>query len=347
MKSKKGFEIQFNWIFVLIAGSVILLFFIVFVMKQKSIQDSSTEATALRNIESIMIGAGINKDTTDRIDMPNLEIGISCDKIGIGSFSKQYQNMILFAPSSIKGTKLIWQTLDFSMPYKSANLLYITGPKIRYIIIGNTNLAREINKTLPLLVEKEFYEQLPVVRNENSDKVRFIILDNAMNLQLPVPNALEKMNDLDVTAVEIQGDSTNGELKFYQKSGPSWTLQGNTFYAATPSLIGAVYSDNLQNYECNMRNAFSRSLVTGAIHGSRLEELNNGMDLTDQRQSTCSSIYARSRGILRKISDASRLLSESKAFSSLGNDMAELANEAKNLEGENTELQKYSCPLIY
>ena len=41
---KKGFEIQFNWIFVLVAGTAILLFFSGIIIKQKDVSETTTKA---------------------------------------------------------------------------------------------------------------------------------------------------------------------------------------------------------------------------------------------------------------------------------------------------------------
>ena len=93
---------QFNWIFVLVAGTAILLFFTVVVVKQKNVSEMSTKATVLKSIEAIIIGASVGTDTTNIIDIPDSDIEVNCGRVSLGSISKQYQSLILFAPSSLK-----------------------------------------------------------------------------------------------------------------------------------------------------------------------------------------------------------------------------------------------------
>ena len=67
--NKKGFEIQFNWIFVLVAGTAIILFFTVVVIKQKNVSETSTKATILKSMEAVITGASVSTDTTNIIDI--------------------------------------------------------------------------------------------------------------------------------------------------------------------------------------------------------------------------------------------------------------------------------------
>src|SRR3989338_5160049 len=171
MRSKKAFEIQFNWIFVLIAGAAILIFFTSIIIKQKSITQSSTNIEMLKQMESIIAGASVSTDTIVPFEVPDFEIRISCNKLSIGASSTQYQNLILFAPSLIKGNKLVAQTMEFREPYRSTNLLFVTSMQASYILIGDS-LSKEINKTLPAELDKQSFAlyEPSKIRNTNNYK---------------------------------------------------------------------------------------------------------------------------------------------------------------------------------
>src|SRR3989344_3647703 len=136
---KKAFEIQFNWIFVLVAGAAILLFFSSVIIKQKDISQASTSIELLRTMETVIAGASASTDTTVPLDISDFEIRIGCNKVSIGSSSSQYRNLVLFAPSLVKGSSLT-QTLAFSEPYRSTNLLFITSSQVKYVLIGLDSL---------------------------------------------------------------------------------------------------------------------------------------------------------------------------------------------------------------
>lgn len=329
--NRKAFEVQFNWLFVLVAGAAILLFFTVVVVKQKSVAETSTKATVLKNVEAIITSAGVSMDTTNIISIPNSNIEVECNRISLGIVSKQFQNLVLFAPSLIKGDKLVTQTLAFNAPYRATNLLYVTSPQMRYVIIGDNDVAREINKTLPSEINKEFYQSNPAIKNENNYKVKFVIVGNMIEL----PNALESMPDADVTAIKVSGDIEKGTIEFWQKDGNSWQAKGSSAYIGKASLIGAVYTDNLEMYNCNMQAVFSRLNLVTKIY---IDGVRKVMQKTGPRQN-CNQFYNNALTQLNKILTASVNFDKANVDTIL---------EASNsLANENKNMQVYSCTLVY
>ena len=333
MMNKKGFEIQFNWLFVLVAGAAIILFFTVVVIKQKNVSETSTKATVLKSIEAVITGASVSTDTTNLIDIPNSDIEVNCGRVSIGGVSKHYQSLVLFAPSLIKGNKLITQTFAFSAPYRATNLLYITSPQIRYIIIGNSEFAKEINKSMPSELKKEFYQSMQEIKNSNNYKIRFVLFENIIDF----PKALEKMPDSDVTAIKIDGNSEKGTIEFWQKEGNSWLSKGTSFYIGKQSLIGAIYADTFDVYECNMRNVFSRLNLVTKIYAERTKKLTQGA--TSGRQIQCNQFYSNA------LSQLNSIFAASSNFNKENIDV--IADSAKSLSSENKNAQVYSCTLIY
>ena len=332
--NKKAFEIQFNWLFVLVAGAAILLFFTFIAVKQKSISDTSAKAIVLKSIEAIITGTIASADTTNIIDIPNSEIEISCGRVSLGAMSKQYQSMILFAPSTIKGSKLITQTSMFNVPYRAVNLLYITSPDVRYIIIGESALAKEINKSLPKDIRKEFYPYLtpPLIRNQNNYKVRFIFFDN---IDETVLENFKSMLNSDVTAINvIEEDEESGTIVFYQKNELSWDELKTEPYLTSSLLLGAVYSDTPEAYNCNANNAFARLRLITQVYSERTTILK---DIEDDQ---CRQIYDAALDELNDIFIASS------GFDEEGN-IETIAAAVKSLSIKNKEAQKSSCTLIY
>ena len=348
MEGKKAFEIQFNWIFILVVGVLILLFFSVIVIKQKNVSESSAKGTVLRSMESIVAGSSITQDTTKLIQVPDSSIEVGCNRISLGDVSKQYQNMILFSPGLIKGDKIITQTLPFSEPYKSANLLYITSPKIRYILVGNDDFSKEINKTLPSELNKEFYllYDASKIKNLNNYKVRLIFANTP--LPASVPASLQKMNDMDVTALAINGNIETGSLGFYHKNrNNGWEVSArNSAYIGKSSLVGSVYSDSSETYECNMRSAFARLKLISSINIDRLNKLKD--NAVQQGKNQCVNIYDGAFSNLNDIQRIAGQVSDSTSIFDIG-DFIKISRAAgqPGLSAQNKELQKFSCPLVY
>ena len=331
--NKKAFEMQFNWIFVLVAGAAILLFFTVVVVKQKSVAETSTKATVLKSIEAVITGAGVSTDTTNIVSIPNSGIEISCNRVSLGTVSKQHESLILFAPSMVKGDKLITQTLAFSAPYRATNLLYMTSPQIRYIIIGSSNLAMEINRTLPSELKKEFHTSIPEIKNSNNYKIRLIVFGDMIEF----PKSLAKMPDFDVTAIKVDGNAEKGTIEFWQKDGISWQAKGSSSYLGKSSLVGAVYSDTLDAYECNMQHVFSRLNLVTIIYIDKAKKL--VQKASSSRQAQCNQFYSNALAHLDSIFSASSGFSQESINA--------IVDSAKSLSGENKNAQIYSCTLIY
>ena len=329
MINKKAFEIQFNWIFVLIAGAAILIFFTAIITEQKDISEKSLRTTVIKNIDAIIAGAGVSTGATSIETIQNSNIEVSCNRISIEGISKSYQNLILFAPSLVKGDKFVWQSKDFSVPYRATNLLYVTSDQMRYTIIWDTNLAQGINKSLSLHLNKEFYKSMPTIKNSNNYKVRFVTFEAMINF----PKSLEKMPDSDVTAIKVSGNNEKGTLEFYQKSKSTWILKGRSYYITEASLIGAIFSDTIENYECNMLNVFSRLKLVTDVYSERTKKLKSATE------AECEQAYDNALVQLSSIGAASLKFDQQ----SVDN----IANAAKLLSDENKELQKNSCPLVY
>lgn len=338
--SKKGFEIQFNWMFVLIVGAAIILFFAAIAVKQKDVSESSAKVTLLRKIEGIIYGASASTDTTTQLSLPDHTIRVECNKISLGNIQRQYLNLILFAPSELKGGSFITQALGFNLPYRSTNLLLLTSPKIKYILIGNNNLAKELNRTMASDLDKENYPSYDEtkIKYQRSHRVRFIFVNT--NLPTNVPNSLAKMRDEDISALKVNGDIDKGTLEFYEKKNNKFISKSTSMYVAKSSLAGAVYSDDEELYSCSMKNAFSRLKMVTNVYAERATKLKDSTSLSTE----CRSIYANALTYLNIIQDsASRLIEDIKNF----NDINKLNMASNELSKQNKEAQKFSCPLIY
>lgn len=341
MESKKGFEIQFNWIFVLVIGAAILLFFASLVFKQRDLSEAASKTNLLRSFQDLIEAASVSIDTSSLTSIPKSNIKVECSRISAGGTSRQYQNLILFAPSSIKGSKLVSQTSAFNIPYRSSNILYITSQEMRYIFIGNNELYKEINRTLPAELSKENYSSYDPskIKDTNNYKVRLIFVNS--NLPANAPQSLEKMPNSDVTAIKISGDKEKGTVDFYQKNGNAWSPKKSSVYIGKHSLLASIYTDTEELYSCNMRNVFSRAKLVTEVYKERANKIVNDAST----RPACKQVYINALPKLKTIYDSLKSLESSTAFD-IG-DAGKVVSASRDLVTQNKEAQKFSCPLIY
>src|SRR3989344_9535022 len=145
--SKKGqIEVTFNWVYVLIAGAVIILFFVGIAVKQKASSEKTLSGDIVRIMESIFASAGASEKTKNSIDVSGLAdytLQFSCDK-GVSEFSiketasQRRQNAIdpSFSLADVKTTRLLLWSLPYKLPFKVIDFLFISSSNTKYVLLG-------------------------------------------------------------------------------------------------------------------------------------------------------------------------------------------------------------------
>jgi len=333
MKHKKGtLEIQFNWIFVLIIGAVILLLFSGIILRQKDISETSKNALILNNLDAILSGSEVSAGTVNVFDIPKTNIEFSCNRYSVGGLSKQLDVMNVFVPSSIEGNKLISMVLDFSIPYRATNLIYLTSPKYRYVFVGNNGLTTKLKDMMPDEVFSEIYSDLSGISYNDEEKTRFIFVDTPISL----PSDFNSVLDDKVTALEVI--SSSKDIEFFKKQGTSFVSSGTSFYLKNDDLLGAIISDTQEIYECVMANVFEKINIITQIYLSKVQKL--PIEYQTNGNSRCASLQSTAYSTSNLL-----LIKNSKDF--LKSNSINILNAAKDLETQNKEVQLQSCATIY
>jgi hypothetical protein len=345
---KADIELQFNWIFVLIVGTVILAFFIGVVMKQKGFAEQKTGVQLSADLETITTGAEVSKGTAQIIKVPQLGIEFRSEdclrRYSIGGGTKQYREKIIFAPGLIKGNEILAWTMDWNVPYRVTNFLFLTSPQMRYILIdlsGANELAFQVNKSLPNEMYRELVTNPNSIINNRNYKVRLAYF-SALPSQIVVPDELQSVNDKDLTAVNIVSSTPykTGTLTFYEKKGSSFQPVGQTYILGILSIYGAIFTDDYEMYNCNMKEAFKKMNFVTTIIQNRTNVLYNDVAI-------CMDEYYLSFMPLQTIAAESSILMSIFPVSSQAR-VDSLYNAAfVELESSNRNLQLQSCPELY
>ncbi len=320
MKSKKGvISIQFNWIFILIAGVLILLFFGSLVLKGKDASDTSVAGTILTNMQTILTGAEVSVRTINQIKIPDKEIKVSCDSISVGKVPTPItKNKIIFAPDIIKGRTLLTWALDWNVPYHVTNFLYLTTPDIKYIFIEPLDdKANELFNLLPDEINKKKEEISNIKDTGNNFKLVFFD-----GLDPIVPPGLSSVPDKRVSAISV--NSGSNEIKFYNKRGNEFKSTGTADYLGDPLVFGAMFSGSREDYECNLEKAFNKLKIVSMVYEERTNTLRGLYSGTG-----CRSYYS------APIIDYSTT------------SIDEVKMVISSIETSNQYLQSSSCPTIY
>tara|TARA_Y100000310_G_scaffold151291_1_gene150895 strand:- start:30745 stop:31770 length:1026 start_codon:yes stop_codon:yes gene_type:complete len=281
IRNKKGIvEVQFNWIFVLVVGSVILLLFTVIVLKQKTTAERVADERTLKDMRAIITSATVNLGTTNIVDIGDTEINLECDKIIVGDQQTVFQDMILFSPGKIKGKEFITQTLPFNIPFRAANIIIGSSDEVRYVIQDDgSTLFNDIKDRISNKFNVIYTLSPGGVSDETNYKVRFVYF-NSLG---PDPTNFANREDDSVTAVVI--DTSSGNLNYYKKIGSVWdpsltdTLEG--IKAGTKFnihlLIAAIFLDDKNDIEekneCIMSSLIKRVKKVAEVYKDRNDRL--------------------------------------------------------------------------
>src|SRR3989344_5861328 len=174
-------EVQFNWIFVLIVGGIILFFFISLSMRQKEVSTRRLSGELLQDLELIITGQSVSVGRTTVLDLPPVEIGLTCDSYTILQQASPLRNSIVFGPPTLIGPKLIAWTQELRAPFRVTNFVYLTGSGAKYYLLydsGLDELAAELRDTLPLELDVTVapLSEADNLSPENRPLVRFVYL---------------------------------------------------------------------------------------------------------------------------------------------------------------------------
>lgn len=371
---KKGdIDVQFNWIFVMIVGGLILLFFFQVVMKQKAISAQKMTVKLMSDLESIATGAKAVKGTAQAIPMPNLDLvfecGDACDcGYGVGNPGAPFGDMIIFSPDHIIGQNLIAWTLDWKMPFSATNLLFFTGTQVRYIIIGDRDdwLRAEMNRSMPnKLFVQEFKDvnELGTLQDTNNYKVKFIFVsgpdtdlhdDITLNLNL---GALANMKNPDVKAVYIRRKAAPISVESYDANIAFYEMTDSGRFAPEPGgarpaygkamIYAAIFADDGNMYDCGMREAFRRYSYIVRIYHNRTNILSDYFISGDgQSRYECGAISV-SSVTLDVMYDLATGLARAYPPTGSPNYFDQLKAYGADLAAENNNLMLKTCPEVY
>lgn len=337
MKYKRGaIEIQFNWIFVLIIGAVILILFSSIILRQKNISEASQNVLILNNLDAILSGSEVSQGTVNIVKIPETRIEFKCNVFSIGGFSEQLDVMNVFTPSTLEGNRLITMTLDFSMPYRITNMIYLTNSKYRYVFIDDNNFAQQINDLMPDETFSEIFSGVNDADYRGENKVRLILFDNFITDGSFVPINFRFIPDNDITALNVNGNPESGKIEFFRKKDTHFESIGTYDYIGQESLLGAIFSDDPEIYTCVMDNVFEKINIVTQIYiekTKKIKELYSGNrcanfpnDLYDQQ-------------------NLNTILSSSSSFST--QNIVDILDAAVNLKEQNKQAQLQSCATIY
>ena len=246
--------------------------------------------------------------------------------------TRSIENSAVFSPGIIRNGMLSYSR-DWKIPYSGSWFSYLTSPDIAYLILGNSEEAAELFEMMPENLNKEHIQEYSDFDNSNYYKVRYITFGD-------IPPVAELGNlggvkDTDVSLLKItvmDGFPGLGKIAYYTKQGNSFVLQKETYFNDASSLIGAIYSEDADTYECNMRKALQRAAVISDVLKDKMLDISGDFPVCP---------YDVSVSLLGGMTEALQAIQVSEEG------MIHIHTLGKEVERENLLLKTLSCPQVY
>ncbi len=310
-KNQKGqIELTFNWMYILIAGGVILLFFVGIVMRQKDVSEQQLGSEVLRILQSIFVGSGVSESTKNFIDTSGLqryEFQFSCEdgvsRFGIVGQGGTVEDVVqpTFSPERLQSPRLILWSLPYKMPYKIADLLFVTSENTLYSVFGDDDFTAQFVKSTggdssgsngpppadnnsPVSKRDDLKFN---VRSVEADPAGYdsVSLGKLYQVRIvdvgglvvrengAVPVLLKSVPDIKVSAVVFSSD--HGSVTYFRKRGDVWKRWGEPIPVVSLAVdseknaaaYAAIFAGSPDIYTCNMRKAFARLPLVTKVYG--------------------------------------------------------------------------------
>lgn len=339
---KAQVSIQFNWIFVLVAGAIILLFFAGIVIRQRGVSETRFCGAVLNSMEATFSIVGESSGTEKITEMPKQTIELDCREYRCSGTEnippKSTMNLPIFGPGELKGLTVVIASKEWDLPFRVINFLYVTNQEVRYYLVygdsGSESYAQYIYDELPDNITKDLvsFDSISDLPDYNDNKVRFVFVDVGRNAVLP--EFFSRYGPEDLTSIKIT--SQNRQVSFYDRFGAN---MGDSYYINDIDLMAAIFSDDYENFDCAMKKAYKRLNYVTTVNYHRMHEISEDVDQT----SLCPFIYDNVLDELETLKAYSESCSNQINFDCVSG----VYTAVSDLRTFNTDLIKESCPLLY
>jgi hypothetical protein len=351
-KGKKGFELQFNWIFVIIGGAVFLGFFFTLMGNLSSNEESEKVFLGQKSFDSF-IGSFSSSSEIQKILPFSEKIDFFCSVldddfsseyyVGKSRQSSNYNYRVLFTPSSLSGDELIVKSVPFKSPYNVMPFSYLSNRNIEYVFVGEFSpLFSQISLLLPKNVTINKASSIQSYKDYNYDRTIFIVDDSNANVLSSSLSNFAKSSDDRVFAVVLdsKGDLVDsyGNIDFYSYSPKKgFSLEGSSVFMGPELLLGSIISHDALLYSCELKKIILRLNFTLDLNKKKLQKYSR--ELPD-----CYSRYDR---MISDIDTIILLLSEKNVITSSDFSFEGIYPLIRRLSLANNDLLRTECISMY
>lgn len=351
----RGFEEQFHWIFILVAGALILGFFFTVAQKQRSLSAEKLQLSLVTDVEDIFVGALVSKGTAQVLPLPPQGLGFSCTRgcdcnFEVSRAKKSFGGKSFFGPDLMTGDDALVWTLDWKVPYRASNFVLVTNPQQLFVFVydeddgQSRSLHDQVVEGLPPQIQRRgrvvaevkyinvSVDDLGSLEPQEYERTRFVFL----GIDPDRVGSLSIQDGWD----EVSGVSVDRNAVGFYAYDDGFESIDYISYAGLPSVYAAIFSQDSVMYACSLGFAFKRLGALAQVYEGRAQSLQSAVEAA---RPWCS---------YQPLIDALRLqrVAAEDVAGSLrkgSRRVAEIGSLASNLEQLNQEVVLRSCPELF
>ncbi len=339
---KKAFELEFHWIFIMIAGALILVFFFTLAQKLRTVSEENRILDVSRELDHVFSAAISAKRVSQQVSLPKGGISFECSQVcdcyfRLGSKTTSFKDSMIFAPNKlVSNTAQVW-AFDWKLPYRITNFLFISEPSLQYVFVADPQqphsraLQQKLAQDIPQTIHATFVtpHELP---QQPLGQTRIVYL----GIPPPATPLLGLPDSFRTT--QVSGLFINAEqrkLVFYTQRNQE-LISTEATYAGDAAVYAAIFTTDPQVYSCGMTRALAKAAHITEVYAARAQALTN--DMSALQRSDC--IYPESflQEFLQAINAQSTAITPN---------LIPLEVNAQQVTKENENLRLQSCPVLY
>ncbi len=289
MNKKGDVDVLFKWIFGVIAGAVILVFFVRLSYIHISGGESLEGNLLLVDVDDRLDALGISEGS-DMIDLKDdFSLGFNCGELTLNTFERS-TDKVVFAPLRLNGDNIYVWTDKWKFPYGITTFFYLNNPKNRVLLVADANKIEDVAslaKNIPLgfmvqtTTKQLFKPEAFSSQAKGSDKITVVFFGAVTYAVQELKQAYG--NSVEVEVIEVNLDENRA--KIYDNKGNTEEV----FYLGEEMLYGLIFSG--KEYSCVKDIAIERLRAitdiyiekTGRLMG-KISENQNCVDLLNEER---------------------------------------------------------------
>ncbi len=269
-------EVQFNWVFILLVGVVILGFFFTIISNQNKKANVENAQDLIETLDSVFNTIYVNPNAVNTFHISKARIDFACEQ-GLSEYYIQgtgpvdTSKDIIFTPNTLRGNTIVTWTKEWEVPFEAGLFTYMANDMTLFIFVNDSTsigIVEDLYLEMPDAFEKIMVEPSSVETTIQGIKGydRLVVI---------------KSGDVPLSGIVIGGPSgvytrtltTSGGNELISSVIFDEDTNKRVYYYTREMLWGAIFTDDDTSYGCTIDKAAAKMSYVARVLQERDEAI--------------------------------------------------------------------------